>query len=373
MNRLLSMITTALAAGTSLAALPPAAPPPSGMRIAAVRDGQVCVSLDGGVLQCFGPASSKARLPTWSRDGGRIAYIDEAEPGTALAWLVVINPQGQPLARLPIHPLADGEVRSGMRFVETLEWLGTDRLVVSGSLNPSSTESLVFDLNRAAVVADYIDDGRGASFSPDGRHVLLVEGAPHFTGAPARAPVLSLDGRPVLGGLHADLAELGPVRWSPDSARFALTARDAAGRHRLVLGHAQTSVVRWMDLPPARPGASPAPMLFWSGQALHVQRLVPVEKGRAALETSGSASGSATGSAPGGRPLGVDDQVLRADRPGGSWQRVAEAAVNPVQTAATLRSATLAHALPAGVTDADVWCRACALDHVARRRGDSND
>ncbi len=83
MNRRLSMITTALAAGTSLAALPPAAPAPSGMRIAAVRDGKVCVSLDGGVLQCFGPASSKARLPTWSRDGGRIAYIDEAEPGPA--------------------------------------------------------------------------------------------------------------------------------------------------------------------------------------------------------------------------------------------------------------------------------------------------
>ncbi|MBB2486904.1 hypothetical protein H5407_16875 [Mitsuaria sp. WAJ17] len=122
-------------------------------------------------------ASSRARLPAWSRDGSRIAYIDDADPGSALAWLVVIDPQGRALSRLPIKPLAVGEGCSGMRFVESLEWLGSDRVVASGSLNPSSTESLVFDLGRNAVVAEYVDDGRGASFSPDGRHVLLVEGA----------------------------------------------------------------------------------------------------------------------------------------------------------------------------------------------------
>lgn len=365
MNRLLSTMAMALAAGASLSAEPAAAAPLPGLRIAAVRDGQVCVSLDGGALRCFGQASSRARLPAWSRDGERVAYIDEAEPGAALAWLVVTGPQGQPLVRLPIKPLADGEVRSGMRAVEALEWLGSERVVVSGTLNPSSTESLVFDVGRAAVVAEYVDDGRGASFSPDGRHVLLVEGAPHFTGAQARAPVLSLDGKAVLEGLHADLAELGPVRWSTDGTRFALTARDAAGRHRLVLGHAQTSAAHWVDLPPSSPGASAAPALFWSGHELHVQRLVLVGKGRAAVQTARSA--------PGARQLGIEDQVLSAEQGRSAWKRVPEPVINPVRAAAQLRSAALGQALPAGVVDADVWCRACVLNQVARRRGDAAD
>lgn len=365
MNRLLSMMAVALVAGASLSAGSSAAPSLSGLRIAAVRDGQVCVSLDGGALHCFGTTASRARLPAWSRDGSRIAYFDDADPGSALAWLVVIDPQGRALTRLPIKPLAAGEVRSGMRFVESLEWLGSDRVVASGSLNPSSTESLVFDLGRNAVVAEYMDDGRGASFSPDGRHVLLVEGAPHFTSGDTRAPVLSLNGQAVLAGLPVDLSAIGPVRWSADGTRFALTARDASGLHRLVLGHAQTKAARWVDLPPAPSDAAPAPELFWSGHDLHVQRLVPGERQGAASE--------AKGSAPGARQLRMDDHVLSTDQRESRWKRVAEPAVNPVHAAATLRATTLGHSLPAGVLDADVWCKSCALDLVARRRGDAAD
>ena len=365
MTRLLSMKALALVAGASLCVASSAAPPLSGMRIAAVRDGKVCVSLDGGALHCFGSAASKARLPAWSRDGTRIAYIDQSDPGAALAWLVVTNPNGQPLSRLPIKPLALGEVRSGMRFVESLEWLDSDRVVASGTINPSSTESLVFDLGRGAVVAEYVDDGRGASFSPDGRHVLLVEGAPHFSGPGGRAPVLSLNGQAVLADLHADPGAVGPVRWSADGTRFALTARDAAGRRRLVVGHAQTKAARWVDLPSPPSDADPAPELFWSGHELHVQRLVPVEKRERATE--------AKGKAPGARPLSVDDQVLSSDPRDGTWKRADKPAANPFQAAARLRSATLGHSLPADVQDADLWCRACALDQIARRRGAAAD
>ncbi|MBB2486903.1 hypothetical protein H5407_16870 [Mitsuaria sp. WAJ17] len=177
--------------------------------------------------------------------------------------------------------------------------------------------------------------------------------------------MLSLNGQAVLAGLLVDLAAIGPARWSADGTRFALTARDASGRHRLVLGHAQTKAARWVDLPPVKSDAAPAPELFWSGHDLHVQRLVPGERQGVASE--------AKGSAPGARQLRMDDHVLSTDQRDSSWKRVAEPAANPVHAAATLRATTQGHSLPAGVLDADVWCRSCALDLVARRRGDAAD
>ncbi|MGM9513009.1 hypothetical protein ACS5PK_02025 [Roseateles sp. DB2] len=364
MNRPSAFIAAVISASLSNGSV--AAQAMSGVRIAAVHDGSVCASVDGAAMRCFGQASSKARLPVWSRDGTRIAFVDDADPALALAWLVVLDQHGQQLSRLPIKPLAAGEVQSGLRFVESLEWLDADRVVVSGTINPSSTESLVFDLSRRAVVAEYVDDAQGASFSPDGRHVLLVDGAPHFAAAAARAPVLRLDGRPVLSSLSADLGAIGPVRWSADGSRFALTARDASGHHRLVLGNAPANTAHWIDLPASKSEADAPPALFWSGQDLHVQRLLPAGQQGAAAEGGRAA--------PGARTQTLEDLVLVGAPGGRRWKRMTVPAPNPQRAAAILRSESLRHSLPPGFGDADVWCRACVLDKVARRRsGGGND
>lgn len=364
MNRPFAFMAAVISASLSSASV--AAEPMSSLRIAAVRDGAVCASVDGGALRCFGQASSRARLPVWSRDGTKIAFVDDADPAVALAWLVVLDQHGQPLSRLPIKPLAAGEVQGGMRFVESVEWLGTDRVVVSGTINPSSTESLVYDLSRRVVVAAYVDDAQGASFSPDGRHVLLVDGAPHFTAAAARAPVLRLDGRPVLSGLPADPGALGPVRWSADRSRFAFMARDASDGDRVVLGDVPGGGAGWVDLPASKSEAPTLPALFWSGQDLHVQRLVPAGQQGAAVEGRGAA--------PGARQQLLEDLVLVGPTGRRRWKRMAEPAPNPLRAAEAFRNEALRHSLPPGAQDADVWCKACALDAMTRRRsGDGSD
>ncbi|MFC0134313.1 hypothetical protein CR105_26980 [Massilia eurypsychrophila] len=132
-----------------------------------------------------------------------------------------------------------------MRFVDALEWIAADRLVVSGSINPSSSEYLVFDLLTGAVVGGYVDDAQGAEFSPDDQHVITVSGAPDFTARGSRAPVLKLDDQPVVGGLNVDLAFAKKPSWSADSRSFAIAARDASGQMRVVLG--ETGFCRVVD------------------------------------------------------------------------------------------------------------------------------
>lgn len=314
-------------------------------------------------MRCLGTGLSKARLPVWSRDGTRIAYIDEADPASALAMLVVIDQHGQVQSRIAIKPIVKGEVPSGMRFVESLEWIGNDRVVASGSVNPSSTENLVFDLLTHSVVGEYIDDARGAAFSPDGRHVLLVDGSPHFAAAGTHAPALRLDGQEVLEGFHADSGVTGQVRWSADGTRFALTAHDATGKTRLVLGHAPTRSARWVDLPAAASDSDRTSALFWSGSRLHLQRL---------STTVQASTGRMAG--PGARSATTEEHVLDASQRASVWKRSTAAAVDPVRAAAELRSAALMGSLlTTGAKDADVWCSGCALDKVARRHGVSTE
>jgi hypothetical protein len=336
------------------------------MRFASVRDGAVCVSVDGTALRCLTAEKSKARLPVWSRDGNRIAYVDEASPGSALAWLVVIDQHGQVLSRLAIKAVGNGEVRSGMRFVEALEWVAADRLVVSGSINPSSSEYLVFDLITGTVWGGYIDDARGAEFSPDGQHVLTVNGAAHFTARGARAPVLTLDDRPVVSGLNADLTSVGKPSWSADSRSFAIAARDAAGQMQVVLGEAASKTARWVHLPFSVAAADRAPILFWAGNELHIQRIVT-----APLNT---ANGTSQMAKIGARNVAVEDYVLGVGTGGAAWKRVTKPVVAPAKAAATLRASVAATQRAASAQqDLDVWCSGCELDAVARRNPTTPD
>ncbi len=362
MNHRIPLFVALVAA--SLAAAGPALAAGPAMRMALVRDGSVCASVDGSPLRCFATGSSKPRLPVWSRDGNRIAFIDDGAPANALASLVVIDVHGQVQSRTALKPVASGEVRSGMRFVESLQWLSADRVVVSGSINPSSTEHLVVDLLRGGVVAEHVDDAGGASFSPDGQHVLTIDGAPHFSAPASRAPVLRLDGQELLKGLPADTAAMGRARWAADGNAFALAAQPASGPWRLVLGQVATGGARWVDLPFDWGAGSKAPTLFWSGTELHLQRLVPAPRTGAA---------AATAAAPGARAQSVEDWVWSGPLQAGAWKRAAVPALDPARAAAALRAAALAVSPVPGALDADLWCTGCALDRVARRSGADPD
>ena len=111
-----------------------------------VKGTEICVRQEKGPMNCFAGSSATKSLPVWSKDGSKIAYIEAADKTLALANLVVIDQYGQVIQRMSIKPNVPGEVQSGMRFVESVEWLTRDSIVVSGTVNPSTTEYNVFDL-----------------------------------------------------------------------------------------------------------------------------------------------------------------------------------------------------------------------------------
>ena len=110
------------------------------LHIAFVQDRAICTIIDSAPTNCFGAVNVQISLPVWSRDGTKIAYIENTNSAQALATLVIVDKFGQGLSRTAIKPLPNGEVRSGMRFVESVEWIGPEQVAVSGSVNPSTTE-----------------------------------------------------------------------------------------------------------------------------------------------------------------------------------------------------------------------------------------
>ena len=81
-----------------------------------------------------------------------------------------------------------------MNYVERIEWLTADKIAAAASINPSTDDTLVFDLRAGKVLMDYTDDYTddhgGAVFSSDGEHVADVTGALHWTPDSESAPEL---------------------------------------------------------------------------------------------------------------------------------------------------------------------------------------
>jgi hypothetical protein len=143
---------------------------PREIRTVMVVDNEICIKYgDGPITQLTEDGFAKA-IPTWSKDGAQIAFIEGVKDQGAMAKLVIIDMNHNAISEMSIHPYLPGEVESGMRSVEALEWLTADRLVVSGTVNPSTTEYDVIDLTRRVVTKQVFNDGQGAAFSPDGQH-----------------------------------------------------------------------------------------------------------------------------------------------------------------------------------------------------------
>ena len=101
------------------------------------------VFVKGSEIYCTKPGTSEVRqlttdglgkgLLVTSKDGRRFAFVRDCQ-GRALGDIVVMLPDGTTLREIRFRP-PEAHV-SGMRFIEGLEWISDQRLVVFGKREP---------------------------------------------------------------------------------------------------------------------------------------------------------------------------------------------------------------------------------------------
>jgi len=195
-----------------------------------LKNSEVYVSAPGsGVARQLTDDGRPKGLLVQSRAGSRLAFVRESKG--ELADIVVMRPDGTGLSEIHFRPV-EGDI-SGMRGVEELTWISEQRLVASGSLNPSTAEYAVIDVDTGKQVAGYFVDGFDWEASPDGSHAAYVGYIPHFTPEASRRPQFCLDeectfGSPFRGypgpKVHVEFTSK-PI-WSSDGSAVAITAED---------------------------------------------------------------------------------------------------------------------------------------------------
>jgi len=212
----------------------------------------------------------KKGLLVQSKSGRRLAFVRDSTD--EMADIVVMNIDGSTVSEIHFRPLGSGV--SGMRGVEDLRWISDQRLVASGSVNPSTEEYAVIDVGTGKQVAGNLTDGPTWVASPDGAHAAYVGMIPHFTAEDLRRPQFCLDdGCPLLGrssgyppedsGTHVEFTV--PPEWSADSAAVAIIAEDYATHEDRVIVRYVGGRVR--DVPAPRE-AEGALGLAWDGDSL---------------------------------------------------------------------------------------------------------
>lgn len=209
---------------------------------ALAADDQVAESvfLKGSEIYSTKPGATEARQLTTdglkkgllvpSKDRRRFAFVRDAK-GSSLGDLVVMQPDGTTVREIRFRP-PEAHV-SGMRFIEGLEWISDQRLVVSGSVNPSTGEYVLVDIGTGKEVGGYLTDGFAWAASPDGSHAAYVGYVPHFTPEEKRRPQFCLDSecgfdKPFerYPGPTPHLEFTGPPVWSPDGRAAAIVAEN---------------------------------------------------------------------------------------------------------------------------------------------------
>jgi hypothetical protein len=211
-----------------------------------------------------------------SKDGTLIAFTRETHLDE-LSCIVVIRHNGAVINVIHFRP-AEANIR-GMRFVEDLQWITNDRLLVSGSVNPSIGEYATLDVHSGKEVGGYVVDGFSLSPSPDWSHVAYEAAVAHFTDEVYRRPQLCLDEEcgpspSALGGYpsrdrHVEF--IGRPLWSPDGTRVAITAEDYTTK-------AQSVIVREPGgkttefTPPPEAGVGGAKLtLSWQDNSIYIR------------------------------------------------------------------------------------------------------
>ena len=177
----------------------------------------------------------------------------------------------------------------GMRFVEGLAWISKRRLVASGSLNPSTVEYAVIDVETDGQVAGYLVDGFAWAASPDGAHAAYVGFVPHFTREEDRRPQFCIDDERHLdksrGYRRADvhLEFTSSPLWSDDSKAVGMSAEEyGTETERVIVRRLGGKPIEFI----APPGLEGKLTARWDGQAMVIRagkRVWRLEQGAAAF------------------------------------------------------------------------------------------
>ena len=235
-----------------------------------LKDSEVYIAKpgSGGAKQLTHDGKRKGLL-VQSKDGGRFAFVRESKG--ELADILVMGSDGTGLSEIHFRPVEENI--SGMRGVEELEWISDDRLVASGSINPSTAEYAVLDVKTGRQVGGSFVDGYSWQASPDGSHMAYVGYIPHFTSEENRRPQFCLDnecsfGSPFKGypGSQLHLEFITKPTWSPDGTAVAIVAENYETKAERIIVRALAG--RTLDL--AAPSAPGALDLCWDGKTLIV-------------------------------------------------------------------------------------------------------
>jgi Tol biopolymer transport system component len=254
---LLRSIPALVALGALVAAVPSAAQVGSG-RIAYATDGTgiYTVAADGSDPVTL--KSDNARLPRWSPDGSKLAFIEyvngphrlgvelkvinadgsnehvvatadwwqdiwlSSQPWSADGSRIAWGPSsGDPGGDIYTASAAGGDVRritADVRRKEAPVWSPTGpQLVYSSSLPDPSAHWQLFSALEDGSTPVQIKSGTRPSWSPDGTWIAFVDN----TGVVSAIDAVHPDGT----GVHrvTESFQVGPFAWSPDSSKIAFT------------------------------------------------------------------------------------------------------------------------------------------------------
>jgi dipeptidyl aminopeptidase/acylaminoacyl peptidase len=206
--------------------------------------------------------------PSISRDGSRVAFVRES--GNAMADIIVLDADGRQL-----HEILFRQTETmGMRFVEGLEWVSNKELAVHGSINPSTVEYSMVDIDSGREVRWYLVDGYQFVPSPDGLHAAYIGYVPHWTPEDGRRPQVCLDHECDDDGTsrgypdrsrHLEFTRI--PEWAPDSTAIAITAEDYTTKANLVIvRNVGSKTVQF-----APPGGEDGLQMSWDRNALIVR------------------------------------------------------------------------------------------------------
>ena len=80
------------------------------------------------------------------KDGTKVGFERHIDNSIALDNLIVVDPEtGKELADISVCPASSGEMNI-IRYIEGIEWLTEDKISAKGSVNPSTTQAFVYDI-----------------------------------------------------------------------------------------------------------------------------------------------------------------------------------------------------------------------------------